>query len=180
MIETGRTYENPRSGGRARVLEHWRDTGNARFVWERTMPPGTGKAAAHVHLDYDQCFEVVSGTARLTIEGEERSLSAGESVEIERGTTHQDAWNEGPEELTWRMTIEPVPRFIEVYAETWFDGFTRGALNDQDEMPILQIMRIIRETNAQSFAATPPIPIQKATLPLAAVIARMRGYEVEG
>jgi mannose-6-phosphate isomerase-like protein (cupin superfamily) len=180
MIETGSTYENPRSGGRATVLESWRDNGNQRFRWERMLPPGTGKAAAHVHLDYDQRFEVLAGTGRLTIEGEERLLSAGESAEIPPRTKHQDVWNEGPEEVTWRMTIAPVPRFIEVYAQTWFDAFSRGALNDQDEMPILQIMRIIRETDAQSFAAFPPIPIQKATLPLAAWIARMRGYEVKG
>jgi mannose-6-phosphate isomerase-like protein (cupin superfamily) len=179
MIETGKTYENPRSGGRATVLEHWRDNGNARFRFERVLPPGTGKGDAHVHLDYVQRFEVASGTGKMTIDGGMRVLSAGEAVEVARATKHQDAWNEGPGELTWRMTIEPVPRFIEVYAETWFDAFSRGDLNDQDEMPILQIMRIIRETDAQSFAATPPIPIQKAALPLAAAIARMRGYEVK-
>jgi mannose-6-phosphate isomerase-like protein (cupin superfamily) len=180
MIETGSSYENPRSGGKATVLESWRDNGNARFRFERVLPPGTGKGDAHVHLDYDQGFEVLSGTGRLTVAGDERLLAAGESTRILRGTRHQDVWNEGPEELTWRMTIEPVPRFIEVYAETWLDAFSRGALNEQDEMPVLQVMRIIRETNAQTFAARPPIPIQKAALPLAAAIARMRGYEIKG
>lgn len=178
MIETGATYRNPRSGARAKVIESWSETGNRRFVWERTLPPGTGRADPHLHLDYRQTFECVEGVVKVEIDGTVTALSPGERVVIERDTVHRDGWNEGPGDAGWRMTIEPVPRFIEVYGATYLDAFARGKLNDQDEMPLLQILRIIHETDGQSFAAFPPRPIQRLTLPIAALIARIRGHRV--
>ena len=176
MIETGATYTNPRSGGRATVLESWRDNGGERFRFERVLPPGTGKAAAHYHLDYEQRFEIVAGTATMLVDGERRTLSGGESIELTRGARHADPWNEAAGELTTRMQIAPVPKFIESYVETWVERFTQGRLNAQDELPFLQLLVIAQATDSQSFAAQPPRAIQRATAPLLAAIGRLRGY----
>jgi mannose-6-phosphate isomerase-like protein (cupin superfamily) len=179
-IETGQTYENPNSGGTITVLESWRDNAGARVRIERVLPPNTGKGAAHYHLDFMQTFEIVDGDAMIEVDGERLNLDSGESVEIPRGTAHQDVWNEGLDEATARLTIEPVPRFVEMYAETWLDSYARGETNDQDEMPLLQILVIARASDGQSFAAGPPRWLQNATLPLVAAIGRLRGYRALG
>jgi mannose-6-phosphate isomerase-like protein (cupin superfamily) len=177
-IEAGKTYVNPRSGARATLTEHWKDTGGARTVLERVVPPGTGKAAPHYHLDFFQTWEILGGTATMSVEGKQRTLSAGERVELPQGTPHADPWNEGTEDMTMRLTIEPVPQFVEAYAEAWVAGFEKGTLNDQDELPLLHVLAIAHATDGESYAAGPPRWLQSALLPLAAAVARLRGYRV--
>jgi mannose-6-phosphate isomerase-like protein (cupin superfamily) len=179
-IETGQSFENPDSGGTITVLESWRDNGGARTRIERVMPPRTGKAAAHYHLDFAQTFEVVSGDAKVKVEKDELNLGPGESVEIPIGTVHEDMWNEGPDEATIQLTIEPVPRFVEVYAQTWLDAYAQGKTNDQDEMPLLQILVIAKATDGKSYADGPPRRLQELTLPLIAALGRLRGYKALG
>jgi quercetin dioxygenase-like cupin family protein len=52
-----------------------------------------------------------------------------------------------------------------------------GTLNDQDELPLLQILVIAKATDGRSYGAFPPVAIQKLSLPLLAAIGRLRGYE---
>jgi len=169
-IESAETFDNPNSGGRITMRESWRDNDGSRVVIDRVFPAGTGKADAHVHLDFTQTFEVVSGTVELELDGDARTLEPGDKIEIPIGTAHRDLWNEGPGKLAGRLTIEPVPRFVEMYAETWLDSYAKGETNDQDEMSLLQILVIAQASDGQSFAAGPPRWLQKATLPLVAAI----------
>jgi quercetin dioxygenase-like cupin family protein len=180
VIETGATYTNPRSGGRVTVVESWRDNAGERLTLERVFPSGTGKAGAHYHLDFDQRFDVLAGTATMTVDGERRTLAAGEAIDIPRPTKHADPWNDGTMEMTLRLTITPVPRFVEAYAETWADGFANGRLNAQDELPFLQLLMIAHATDAKSYGAGPPRALRDAIAPIAAAIARQRGYRVLG
>lgn len=179
-IETGETFENPKSGGTITMLESWRDNDGVRVRIERVMPPNTGEAAAHYHLDFAQSFEVVSGNAKVKVDKEELNLGPGESVEIPIGTVHEDMWNEGPDEATIRLTIEPVPRFVEMYATTWLDSYAQGMTNDQDEMTLLQILVLAQASDGKSYAAGPPRRFQDLTLPLIAAIGRLRGYKALG
>jgi len=179
-LETGETFDSPNSGGRITVRESWRDNDGARVAIDRVFPPATGKADAHYHLDFTQTFEVVSGTGKLELDGEQRALTPGDKVEIPIGTAHRDLWNEGPREMAGRLTIEPVPRFVEMYAETWLDSYAKGETNDQDEMSLLQILVIAQASDGQSYASRPPRWLQRATLPLVSAIGRMRGYRALG
>ena len=179
-IETGETFENPNSGGTITMLESWLDNGGARVVIGRVLPPNTGRAGGHYHLDFKQSFEVVEGDAQIKVKREELDLRAGESVEIPPGARHEDMWNDGPDEATIRLTIEPVPRFVEMYAETWLDAYSKGKTNDQDEMPLIQILALVHASKGQSYGAGPPQWLQRALLPLAAVVARLRGYRALG
>jgi len=153
LTDTGTTIDNPKSGGRITVLESWRDNGGARVSFDRRYPAATGKAAPHYHLDFEQTFEVIAGHGKLEIEGAERSLGPGDKVEIPLETAHHDLFNDGPAERTGRVTLEPVPRFVEMYATTWFDAYSRGETNDQDEMSLLQILVIAQAWTAK---ASPP------------------------
>jgi len=179
-LKTGETFVNPNSGGRVTVSESWLDNDGARVVLDRTFPPGTGHADPHVHLDFTQWFEVISGTGRLEVKGSERELGPGDRIELPIGTAHRDLWNAGPREMTGRLTIEPVPRFVEMFGVTWMDLYSKGETNDQDEMPLLQILVLVQASEGRSFASGPPRWLQSAMLPLIAAIGRMRGYRALG
>jgi hypothetical protein len=52
-------------------------------------------------------------------------------------------------------------------------------LNDQDEIPLLQILVIAKAANGRSYGARPAVAVQKASLPLRAAIGRLRGYKAD-
>ena len=148
-----------------------------RIVFERRYPPATGKADAHLHLDFTQRWEVVSGTATAVFEGEPRRLGPEESGEVRAGAKHQDPYNETEAELAVRWQIEPVTQFVEGFLNAYTYLLVRDELNDQDEFPALQLFVILSATKAQSYAANLPMALQKATLPLLGAIGRLRGYK---
>ena len=54
-----------------------------------------------------------------------------------------------------------------------------GTVNEQDEMPLLQILALAADTDGQSYRAGIPVAMQRASLPLVKRIARLRGYRAE-
>ena len=102
----------------------------------------------------------------------------GNRVAIPPGTIHRDPWNTNSAELHARGIFEPINDFIEAYAEAYVHHLAEsGRLDDQDEMPLLQIFVTSRATNGRSWAGSPPIAAQKASLPLLAAFGRLRGYK---
>jgi mannose-6-phosphate isomerase-like protein (cupin superfamily) len=173
VLEVGRRYTSPRTGTWVEIAG--RAEGNLRF--ERGFAPGTGRADPHLHEDFTQTWEAVSGEGMIEIEGSEREFRAGDRIAIKPGTRHRDPWNPGGEELHARAIFEPDNDFIEAYGEAYAHHLVEGGLNEQDEMPLLQILVIARATSGRSYGGFPPIPIQKAALPLLAAVGRLRGYK---
>jgi mannose-6-phosphate isomerase-like protein (cupin superfamily) len=172
VASQGDVYTNARTGTRVEIEE----VSDQGLAFERRYPPGTGKADAHLHLDLVQSWTVVSGTATATLDGTSRRLGAGEELRIDKRIKHQDPYNESHEELRVRWQIEPVTEFIHCFMDAYSYLLTRDRLNDQDEFPDLQLFVILHATSAQSYAANLPIGLQRAALPLLALIGRLRGY----
>jgi mannose-6-phosphate isomerase-like protein (cupin superfamily) len=176
VIQTGKTYVNARSGGTIAITEHWDDTGDAHATVERTLPPKTGKGEPHVHLDFAQTWKVLQGVGKVTVDGEDRTLKPGESVDLVAGTAHADPWNEGPEDLVVRGEFAPVPEFIKAYSEAYVHSMQEGKLNDQDEFGLLQIFVMAQATDGQSFSSQAPVGLQRLLAPVGSAIGRLRGY----
>jgi hypothetical protein len=156
-------------GTKARIVESTHE----RFVLERTLPAGTGRGQPHVHLDYVQSFEVTGGDGRISVDGDERGVAAGDRVELARGTAHRDPWNPAGSDMSFRMTIAPRPYFVVAYAANWTRWLQEGRLNEQDEFTVLQLFAILKATRAQSFAAGPPIWLQRPMLALLGRLGRL-------
>jgi mannose-6-phosphate isomerase-like protein (cupin superfamily) len=172
VIQAGETFENPRSGTRLEVRESTPD----RVVFDRRYPPDTGHADAHVHFDLTQGWEVLSGQARVVVDGETRELKTGDVVEIASGIPHQDIHNPHESDLTVRWTVAPVNEFVEAFADCYTHYLTRDELNKQDEFKPLQLFPILRGTRAQSWITSIPIWVQKLLIPVGALSGRLRGY----
>jgi mannose-6-phosphate isomerase-like protein (cupin superfamily) len=174
VLEIGERYTSPGTGTWLEVTD--RADGNMKF--ERSFAPGTGRADPHLHQDLTQTWEALSGAGMIEVDGEGREFRTGDRVAIPPGTLHRDPWNAGSAELHARRTFEPVNDFIEAYAEAYVHHRTEsGRLNDQDEMPLLQIFVTSQATKGRSWAGSPPIAVQKASLPLLAAVGRLRGYK---
>jgi mannose-6-phosphate isomerase-like protein (cupin superfamily) len=174
MLEVGQRYTSPRSGTWLEVVE--RADGNMKF--ERSFPPGTGRTDQHLHQDLTQTWEALSGEGMIEVDGDEREFRTGDRVAIPPGVVHRDPWNVSRAELHVRGIFEPVNDFIEAYAEAYVHHLTESdRLNDQDELPLLQIFVTSRATNGRSWAGSPSVAVQKASLPLLAAFGRLRGYK---
>jgi mannose-6-phosphate isomerase-like protein (cupin superfamily) len=173
VLEIGKRYTSPETGTWVEIAE--RSGGTLKF--ERSFAPGTGRADPHFHEDLTQTWETVSGEGMIEVEGSEREFRPGDRVAIEPGTRHRDPWNPGPGELHARATFEPDNDFIEAYGEAYAHHLVNGTLNEQEELPVLQILVIAQATNGRSYGGFPPVAIQKASLPLLAAIGRLRGYK---
>jgi uncharacterized RmlC-like cupin family protein len=175
MLAAGEVFENPRTGGRLEVLRTPREGGELEV--ERVYKPHTGKAGGHVHLDFDQFFQVLDGQMTMTLDGDERTAGPGETVQVARGVPHVDPWNATEADLRVRGRFDPVPEFVEAYTEVLGNRMREDNLNKQGEFPQLQLFVILREYKADSWGVGPPIAMQKALMPLLAALGRLRGYE---
>lgn len=174
MLEVGKRYTSPRSGTWLEVTE--RADGNLKF--ERSFAPGTGRADPHLHEDLTQTWEALSGEGLIEVDGKEREFRTGDRVPVPPGVAHRDPWNRSSSELHVRGTFEPINDFIEAYAEAYVHHLTESdRLNDQDELPILQIFVTSKATDGHSWANTPPVAIQRASRPFLAAFGRLRGYK---
>jgi mannose-6-phosphate isomerase-like protein (cupin superfamily) len=172
VLEVGKRYENPRSGTSIEIVERTPES----MTFERSYAPNTGRADPHYHLDFTQTWETVKGAGEIEVDGETRPVAESQRIDIEPGTPHRDPYLRGEGELVVRGTFTPCGDFIEGYAEAWAHHLTEGTTNRQDEMPLMQILAIAKETDGQSYRAGIPRFIQSASLPLIAAIARLRGY----
>jgi mannose-6-phosphate isomerase-like protein (cupin superfamily) len=176
VLETGRPYTNPRSGGTLTLLTHWEETDGDLLEVERSLPPGTGKLPPHVHLDFRQTFTVVEGRAVGALGRKKLALSAAETLDVPQGAPHRDPWNPGPDRGVLRIRITPVPELIRAYLETMVARAVEGKLNRRDELPFLQIAVLLQEKNGQSFDSRFPIGLQRMAVPLLGALARLLGY----
>ncbi len=89
---------------------------------EAVYDPGGSPPPAHLHPAQAEHFEVLAGSMTTRVGGDERTLEAGDTLDIPAGTVHQ-MWNAGSNQarVAWRTT--PAGRTLE-----WFkalDAFQR-------------------------------------------------------
>lgn len=175
MLPVGKRHASARTGGWVQVVERTPDS----MSFERLLKPGSGHAGPHFHLDLTQTWEAVQGEGMIEVDGEQRSFTAGDRIAITPGAPHRDPWNPAGGDLIVRGRFEPSTPFIEAYADTLIHHFREGTTNDQDEMSLIQIIAIADETDGQSFRPGIPVALQRATAPLAKLVARARGWPTE-
>jgi len=176
MVEKGKTYVNPETGTSIELLEHWDDTDDRRYSFERKMVERKGRLDPHFHQDCSQAWTAVSGELRMEVDGSERPLAPGGRVEVEPGTPHRDPWNVGDAEAVVRAEVEPVPEFFKAYTEAYVNRLVAGKLNKHDEFPLLQIFVIAAATNGRSYRSGIPLGMQRPLVRASAVLGRLRGY----
>jgi mannose-6-phosphate isomerase-like protein (cupin superfamily) len=173
------TFRDPNGEGRVTLHAFRREGDRSVLSHARTLPPGTGRFAAHRHLDYEEQWLVYSGTAGYKQGRERGTLVAGEKLILPPGTPHVDPYNDSDEPLELLGLISPPNSFTFHYGRTHGDALRAGRVNGQQQLTPLHLMLVLRETRAGTYAAGPPIPIQRLlVIPLLAALARLRGYRM--
>jgi mannose-6-phosphate isomerase-like protein (cupin superfamily) len=85
----------------------------ASYSGEAGMPP------SHLHPNQAEHFEVLEGSMRAIVDGEERVYQVGESFEVPLATPHQMA-AEGPTRMRWE--VRPALRTAEFFERLYGEG----------------------------------------------------------
>ena len=90
-----RAIESPTSGDELVVLVGARDSRGELFRFEYVARTASPPPPDHVHMEQEERVEVLEGTIRCRVGGEERVLGPGETVRIPRGVYHA-VWSSDP------------------------------------------------------------------------------------
>lgn len=174
MAKSGDVIEHPVTGERVVWRTVAADSGGALLELELFAQPGGFVAAAHVHPKQEERFEVVSGTLAMLVDGEERTLGAGDVAVVPAGQPHA-WWNAGPDEVRIRGEIRPALR-TEHFFETFFALGRDGKTNRNGLPNPLQLAVLMREYEDEMRLARPPFAIQRLIFAPLAFIGRALGY----
>lgn len=139
---------------------------------------GAGKPPpAHLHPEQDEHFRVLEGRMRAKVEGEERELGPGDTLDIPQGTRHQ-MWNaeSQPARVLWQT--RPAGR-----TEQWFrsiDSLHRSGQVGRNGMPgPLAFGTLLSEFKDTFRLAVVPEPVTRPLVGALGAVGRLRGYRPE-
>jgi mannose-6-phosphate isomerase-like protein (cupin superfamily) len=175
MIRTGDSIENPITGERLVFRQTAADTGGEAVVVEAFVRPGGAVAAAHIHPQQDERFEVIAGTVAFKLGKEELTLGPGQRVLVPAGTAHR-FWNAGEDEAHFVCEVRPALSF-EQLIETMFGLAADGKVNRKGMPNPLRLAVIAQHHFDHVQLPFPPAWMQRTGLALGAPLGRLLGYE---
>lgn len=176
MANVGQVMENPVSGERFVWLQTAEGTNGEFCEFELHLDQGAVVAAAHVHPEQQETFNVKSGSIRLNAGGQGEVLCPGDERTIPAGTAH--SWGNvanGPTVVLVRFT--PALR-SEDFFET-FCGLGRDGRANSKGIPRNPLQLAVwahefrREVRPTGIAGHPPVTTAIRGL---AALGRAAGY----
>lgn len=136
--------------------------------------PNAAGPPEHFHEAFEETFTVKSGTLSILVNGEKRTLRAGETISIPPLTNHKP-FNETNE----RVVVESDnPKTLPIafgYHLSQLYGFMDQYKNGPNTFQILMQLAVYGN-ESDSWIAGPPLGVQKAMRVLMAPTARLLGY----
>jgi quercetin dioxygenase-like cupin family protein len=142
MTRAGDFFENPVTGERVLVRVGGADT-HGRYLSVDAWVGPRSVAHEHVHPHSRERFTVLNGWVRVLVDGEERDVRAGETVEFAPGVSH-DYWNPGAREAHVLVEVWDAERFEEMMV-TLFALAQEGKVTDEGVPTLLQSAVLARE-----------------------------------
>ncbi|MFB6207155.1 MAG: cupin domain-containing protein [Haloglomus sp.] len=137
-------------------------------------PPGARGPPEHYHPGYAEQFEVVEGEFVFEVDGEARTLRAGEEITVEAGTPHTFR-NESDDFASCIVENRPAGRLNEV-VQLLFGLAHDGKLPDSGQPSLLQAMVMAEAMGDDTVFTSPPVPVQRAMAAVLGPVGRRLGY----
>ena len=172
------TEENPLvhpvTGERIVFRKRASDTGGALLEMTFYMAPGGSLAAAHLHPNQEERFEVNGAPVMFRVNKQERLYQPGEVIVVPKGTPHV-WWNPSLAEATTLVQLRPALN-AETFFETFFGLAADGKVNAKGLPNPLQ-MAVLARAFRREMQLPPPQGWVLGLLAVAlAPIGRLLGY----
>lgn len=172
MTQQRDAIDNPVTGETIVFLKRAGDTDGQVLQMELLLKADGPRMLEHVHPRQEERIEVLSGTLRFRLGGEEQELGAGQALVLPPGVPHT-LWNVGEGQARCLFDVRPALK-TEAAFETLFGLAREGKTNKQGMPNPLQGALLAREY--ETFLPRPPVPLQRVVLATIAPIARLFGY----
>jgi len=175
MAQPGDVLHHPVTGESMVIRETAETTKGEAFAAEVSVRPHGFVAAAHVHPNQEERFQVMAGTISFLVDGREFTLTAGQRTVVPAGVPHL-WWNGGDNEV--RVLVEVLPALrTEQFFENFFGLGRDGKTNPRTGLPgLLQLAVIANHFRNEVYLAQPPYWVQRVVFGLLARVGRLRGY----
>lgn len=151
------------------------------LVVERVLRTGMSKAPPHVHLDFAERYEVLSGVADARMGDESLRVNAlpGRSVLwVGQGQLHVNPHNADVDDLHLRQSFQPATDGVRAYVATLVKLLAEGRDHNGD-VPWSLVLAIADVTRERSYFGSAGYGLQRRVLlPLGSMCAGTRGYDV--
>ena len=174
MAKKNAVISNAKTGEKITWVETAADTNGKRLVFDFEVRPGGKLPAVHFHPNQTERFELKKGVFIVNLNGETRTLHAGDSLTIEKGIPHNWYNPSDTEPAEMLVTFEPALN-TETFLEQFYGLGNAGKTSPDGTPSFLQIMAMANEY--ELYIAGPPLPVQKAMSAVLGGLARMIGYK---
>lgn len=137
-------------------------------------PPGNEGPAEHIHPSYDEHFEVVEGEFAFEIDGARRTLGAGETLVVNKGTPHTYR-NESDAVAVCLVEARPAGRIEEVLT-TLFGLSHDGKIRANGQPGFWQGMVLAEALGGDTVFTSPPPVVQNLLAAVLGRVGRLLGY----
>ncbi len=184
MIRAGFTFEHPATKTCTVVLESDAETNGMGWLLEVTRHSKLGSdLGEHLHLTWTETFEILKGTAKYKLDGNEQIAKAGESFVVEPRHFHVHPWNATDEELVYRQRDrfeKPSPAAVQdilgIFATR--TGMARDRIRLKGFTKLLfQAATIRTAIKHGNYVASPSMAMQKVMGTTLGVLGELLGYK---
>jgi mannose-6-phosphate isomerase-like protein (cupin superfamily) len=178
MAYPGKVIVCPPRGERMVFLQTVGETNGKLLQLDYYATPGGGYLGPHLHLIFEEQFEVISGIATYSINGVEKTAHPGEVVSIPAGAKHVNLWNKaGPDLLYLRQNVSP-PYGVELFFETLYGCVRDGRHSTSgNELNMLQAAITVQYAKTETYDAAIPLFVQRLAIPVLAFVGGLFGYK---
>lgn len=175
MEQPGKMIENPSTGELFEVRRSGSETNGELLEAVITIRAGGPGPPGHVHPVVEERLKVVAGTLEADLDGERRTLNAGDELTVAPGVAHK-IWNEGDEDVSFEAEIRPALR-MQTFFET-ISGLARdGKTNDKGIPNPLQASVLLAEYRDEMQLTDMPAFVQRLLALVVAPIGRLLGFK---
>jgi quercetin dioxygenase-like cupin family protein len=173
MPTKGQIAVNPTNGDAYEFLETAKDTNGQRVTLKATIHSKGQYVPRHFHVFQDETFEVVSGRLTILLNGETKTLSAGEKITLPKNIPHNH-YNLEDMPLSYIQTVTPALDFE--YLVENLVGLAADGKSKNGKYGLIQELVTLRYLDSKSFLADIPMGLQKILMTTIAPIGRLFGY----
>ncbi len=169
----GQKTTNPINGDTYEFIETAKDTNGERVKLKTTIYSKGQLVPKHFHVLQDETFEVISGQLTILLDGQTKTLSAGEKITFPRNIPHNHYNNENTA-VTYLHSVTPALDFD--YLIENLVGLAADGKSKNGKYGLVQELVTLKYLDSKSYLADIPIGLQKVLMNTIAPIGRLFGY----